>query len=370
MSARRRRRTGELQAVADYLFGLPGDNLVGNLDELTGSVAFMRNTALALGRNVATLTYAAYVAGANWANPSGQIARHTAGAVATLQQDGIIAAGKTWEYVVVMSNRTAGSVTITGGDAPVSSNGTTTVTITATGADVIITPSNDFDGDLDLAQGTVKQTNIAAFPVANAANPFNGSITSVTIGQPGTGLRGVDFVQLYDGNNDYTDIYSAEINSFFNPAAGTLLCFARVANAGVWTDGIARRTAVLRSDGNNRILIGRKTTNNQLEGFFQSGGINKSVNIATTTTNWFLLGLTWDIVADAMIVYFNGVKQGSTQTGLGTWVGNLNSARVVIGADSTVPASIMSGNLAVAYLSRRVLTQAEIFKAARLTGLA
>jgi hypothetical protein len=162
------------------------------LDEPEGDVVSLANNiAVDLGRNVATLTYAAYVAGANWANPSGQIARHTAGSTATIRQNGIIAAGKTWEYIVVMSNRTAGSVSITGGDAPVSSNGSTTVTITATGADVIITPTSDFDGDIDLAQGTVKLTGILAssaypgaelFTTANAASDPAGNEADATTG--------------------------------------------------------------------------------------------------------------------------------------------------------------------------------------------
>lgn len=150
------------RSVTQVVVNTPGYRVHGPLQELTGAVAPAVNVAVALGRNVATLTYAAYVAGANWANSSGQIARHTAGSTATIQQDGIIAPGKTWEYPVVISNRTAGSVSITGGDVPANANGTTLVTITAIGADVIITPTSDFDGDIDLAQGTVKQTDILA----------------------------------------------------------------------------------------------------------------------------------------------------------------------------------------------------------------
>ena len=38
---------GGAQAVADYLFGLPGDNLLYRVNETTGSVAAARNDALA-----------------------------------------------------------------------------------------------------------------------------------------------------------------------------------------------------------------------------------------------------------------------------------------------------------------------------------
>lgn len=173
----------------DNIIQLSDDFAYWDGQELANAVALATSSALALGRNVAGLTYGDYTPGVNWANPSGQIARHTAGNTATIQQDGVIAAGKTWQYPVIMSNRTAGSVAITGGDVSVNSNGTTIVTITAIGADVIVTPTSDFDGDIDLAQGTVKQTDIAAsraFPgaekyvIANAASDPAGNEADTT----------------------------------------------------------------------------------------------------------------------------------------------------------------------------------------------
>lgn len=216
------------------------------MQETSGAVAVAVNPALALGRNVATLTYAAYVAGANWANSSGQIARHTAGSTATIQQDDIIAPGKTWEYVVVMSNRTAGSVAITGGDAPVSSNGSTTVTITATGTDVVITPSNDFDGDIDLAQGTVKQTNIAA----STAFPGSEELTDGDMEAAGVGA--------------WTVANSATLTKeTINPHAGSQVL--RIARNGVNNPGTEqsvltvgkryRARSFARSDGNATPIV-------------------------------------------------------------------------------------------------------------------
>ena len=136
-------------------------------------------TALALGRSVALVTYGDYVAGANWANSSGEIARHSAGSVETFQQDDILAAGKTYQATITLANRTAGSVTITDGGAAISANEQTTRTITSTGTDFIITPTTDFDGDIDVAVILVQQTGIlasSAYPlpeeISNPGLPF------------------------------------------------------------------------------------------------------------------------------------------------------------------------------------------------------
>jgi hypothetical protein len=395
-----------------------------------------------------------------------------------------------------MSNRTAGSVSVTGGDVSASANGTTIVTITATGADVIITPTSDFDGDLDLAQMTVKQTDIAAssaFPGAEVmvdgdmeaattaayvagnaatltketgtrtggsgtkvlrvtrsvsntpfaeqndliigksyevsawarsdgnatprlglgttpftgttstdwqqlggvaiadstqlslqsvtstgneytewddvsvteANPLNGDHTAVAVGQ--AGQYRIPIVASYDGATSYTDIYSAELNSAFNPDAETLMIAARVANAGVWVDGAARVAVRIHSDANNSIVMYKNTPNNTLSIEYEAGSTLKSISTTTSTTDLFLFTMTWDKAEDAVKLYLNSTQQGTTQTGLGAWVGNLS--RAVIGADSTTPALVWNGDLAYPTLYTRALTQPEIARIVRSMGI-
>jgi hypothetical protein len=142
-----------IQSTTGYL-------AVWDEQETSGDIANADNIAVALGRNVALLTYADYTAGANWSNPSGQVARHTAGATATLQQDGILGSGRTYQAKITVSNRTAGSVTITDGGAAIDANGQAIRTITATQANFIITPTSDFDGDIDVSVTLVQQTDI------------------------------------------------------------------------------------------------------------------------------------------------------------------------------------------------------------------
>ena len=368
MSATRRRRRSKNKNFSRSLTVHDPDLWRWDLQDLYGAVALADHSDLPLGRDVATLTYAAYVAGANWANPSGELARHTAGSTATIQQDDIIAAGKTWQYPVVMSNRTAGSVSITGGDVSVNSNGTTIVTITATGADVIITPSNDFDGDLDLAQGTVKQTDIlGSRSYANPGdNPVDGANTGMSIGNVADGNLGY----AYGGNgiDTFVNNYSVELNSFFNPAAGTLIAFAKVANAGVWTDNTARKIIKLTVDGSNKLEI-NKRGDNDLSVLYTGAGTTKQRIFTTTSLDYFQIAMTWSIAANEFIGYLNGVAQGAIQTFNAPLVGNFSSTATVIGAASTVPSIVWNGDITRVGIANRAFSAQEIANIWQRSGL-
>ena len=470
-----------------------GDML--SFQELSGSYPQAYNTALAEGRQIALLTYADYVAGAGWSNPSAQLATHAAASgTATLAQAGLLQPGRTYKLVTVVSGRTAGTVTPTGG-AAIAVDGTNTQTITATGTALTYTPTTDFDGTINCATVALTQTNIlasSAYPGAELlvdgnmeaadtsawststgtlskqttnphggsrllriaylstanptayqgimtvgkrykfpgwargdgtgyprfilgnldvsgtistdwqyleiegmaasaiayvrlmgssgyvefddlsvteVNPLNTTNTGADVGQAATGpLR---YAYYFDGTNDYVTWYSQTLNSFVNPSAGTLLAFAKVSGAGVWTDGTVRFLGRLYADANNYIGIYKPTANNQL--IFQSvfGGVDKSVTISSLSySGWFMVALTWDKTADESKMFINGVQVGATQTGLGTWVGNLDSTRAIIGAGVTTPLNVWSGWECYPTLSRTVVPQPILFSIAQRAGVA
>jgi len=200
-------------------------------------------------------------------------------------------------------------------------------------------------------------------------NPLNGDITGATINQDAG--RYLKRAFLFDGTNDYVDVYSPELNSLFDPTKGTLLAFAKVANAGVWTDGALRRIFDLNSPGNdNRVLLDKHSTNNTLRAFYVAGGVERSVLITTSTADWFMFALTWDVAVDEMKAFFNGPQSGSTQTSLGAWEDNFASTACNIGAGSTTPTQVFDGLICHPVLFRDVLTDAEILKIAKLGGVA
>jgi hypothetical protein len=340
--------------------------------EDTGSVLGAYNSALATGRDVvingdfASDTIwvkgdAAITIGGGTASWSGAQAGN-----ADLTQSGIVANGRTWEVVFTVSGRTAGTITpICGTQAGTarSTDDTFTETITANGADLIFRGDVDFDGNIDNV--TVKQTGI----LANDSN-LDGTHTGVTVGQSASGALGL--AVLHDGATSYSDISGAEINSMLDPATFTLLIFGKVSAAGVWADGVNRYLLDLRADGANRIFIIKTTINNQVGVYYRAGNINKNV-VSTAlngTTDWFMLAMTVDVGADALIAYINDAKVGNTQTGLGTWVGNLSATYSILGALDTTPNNVWDGYIChVAYFPE-AKSAAWIAEKARLAGVA
>jgi hypothetical protein len=62
--------------------------------------------------------------------------------------------------------------------------------------------------------------------------------------------------------------------------------------------------------------------------------------------DWLAVGITWSKAADQVIAYLGGAQTGTTQTGLGTFVGPLTNTVVVLGATSVTPTLVWSGFLA------------------------
>ena len=143
-------------------------------------------------------------------------------------------------------------------------------------------------------------------------NPLNGDTTGATVGTTGIGDGGSAYT--FDGVNDYVDIYSAEMNSTFNPDAGTLLAWAKVSDVGVWSDSLYRRIAYFGLDGSNRIDLSKSNVANQLQVAMVAGG-------------------TTDVVVDTSLSgttdYFVDVDLGEG-TGRGYFIGaNLNEGDLI-----------------------------------------
>lgn len=198
--------------------------------------------------------------------------------------------------------------------------------------------------------------------VDSSGNGRTGTYTGVDLGQTGIGDGGT--APLWDGVNDYGNVYSAGLAGAFNGSEGTLLLWFRVSAAGVWTDATTRRLITLEINSSNRVTVGRSTTNNQLAFDYRAGGTIESVNASLSPTGWTCVALTWSKTTEEMKAYLNGVQSGSTQTALGVWVGTLPSA--YLGSSSAVPQTPWSGYLAHTALWSTALSAAEIARLATL----
>lgn len=192
----------------------------------------------------------------------------------------------------------------------------------------------------------------------------HGAYTGVTLGQPGIGDGRT--CPLFDGTNDFNNIYSAALASDFNASEGSLWGWMKVGAAGVWTDGTIDSLATLVVDGNNRIEIFKTATNNQLQFRYRAGGTSKDVTSTALNGSiaFFHIAITWSVAADQMKAYINGAQVGTTQTGLGTWAGSLAAASTLLGAGGTLPSTPSNGYQAHWGLHTTPLPLADIQKLA------
>lgn len=255
-------------------------------------------------------------------------------------------------------------------------NGSTTCSFIDSGAGIVLVIPNSatwqfFDEEW-VAKGTtvrLRTSSVGQYSEwddvsITEANPLNGGITGATVGQPTT-LRGIPYGYSFDAVNDYINIASKELNSFFNPLAGTLGFFGL---SDTWAVGLDSAIA-LAVDADNLLLVSRSATN--LVGLIVAGGITKTTVIPSgSPSGWWSLIMTWDTVADTLDVYLNGVRATPTLTGLGTWVGNFAATTQVISASTITPTLVWSGDLAAPFLSRFAWTPAQVLKYNQLVGLA
>lgn len=199
----------------------------------------------------------------------------------------------------------------------------------------------------------------------HSGNGRNGAYTGTTLGVAGIGdgLTAASF----DGTTSFNNIHSASLAAAFNPLEGTLMAWAKVSGSGVWTDGASRMVGHFYVDANNRVFIGRQAVNNRIEVRYTAGGTLKQVLVdSLSSTGWMHWAVTWSAGSDQLKAYLNGAQTGSTQTGLGTWVGALDANTTAVGAFNTVATGAWSGSIAHAVLLNRVATPAEISIAAAI----
>jgi hypothetical protein len=211
---------------------------------------------------------------------------------------------------------------------------------------------------LDEASGTVAVNYGTLGAVANGEYR-----NSVTLGAPGIGDgRTAAFL---NGSSHFINLYSAALAVAFKGAEGTVLLWARVANAGVWIDAATRDLLYLGADTSNRVRVQKTATNNTLQYVYTAGGTAESEASVQSSTDWFSVAITWSKSADRVIYYFNGGAVGSVDTVLGTWTGNLSATLCIAGAATHVPGNVWSGSLAHIAVADRAWSPAEVALVAR-----
>ena len=197
--------------------------------------------------------------------------------------------------------------------------------------------------------------------LTESINGWNGTYTGIQWGID----RFIDGspVPFFDGANDFGNIYTTALRDAFSGVAGTVALWAKVSGAGVWTDGVGRYMVRIRANADNEVILFKSSTNNLFVLRYEAGATVNFQNVAATPTAWFHVAITWDKNAGGtgeVKYYYNGSASGATDTGLGTWVGTPSSTDTVIGASSTVPATVWDGYLAHCAVWTSALTAAQV----------
>jgi len=186
------------------------------------------------------------------------------------------------------------------------------------------------------------------------AGTYNGGIT---LGQ--TGIGDGSTCPLFDGVDGYVNVFSAALQGAFNGAEGSVMAYARMSGAGVWTDGITRVIVHCQADGYNYVnILKLNTPNNTLRWRYVANDVVEAVTLVTTSAEWMCVALTWSKAAEEVKAYYNGVQTGVTQVALGVWAGNIATA--LIGSFNVTPLLLWSGREAHVALWDRVLSPSEV----------
>lgn len=187
----------------------------------------------------------------------------------------------------------------------------------------------------------------------------DGAYTDVTLGQ--TGIGDGHTCPLFDGAAGFVNIYTTSLRDALDGAEGSFALWAKVYDAGVWTDSTTRHFLRLRADAQNRMSFTKQSADNRVDWIYEAGNVVESNTILTLSlTTWMHIAMTWSVVADQVIYYLNGVQDGAIDTGLGTWVGLLASDNTVVGASDTVPNTPWHGYIAHVALWDTPLTSTEM----------
>ena len=174
----------------------------------------------------------------------------------------------------------------------------------------------------------------------------DGTYTGVTLANASIPVIGT-VAPYFDGTNDYVDVYSATLAAAFSGVTGTVMAWAKVNAAAVWTDGTERGILRWSVNAANYIHLAKMAANNTVRWLYRAGGVNSIVNNnALSTTDWMMIVMTWDAAADQMKAYYNGTQEGATQNGLGVWAGGLGVNTTLIGANVNAPNAVWHGWLA------------------------
>jgi lysophospholipase L1-like esterase len=225
--------------------------------------------------------------------------------------------------------------------------------------------------ELDLAVLDTRMFDLAYWPLNEASGTvvndrslrgygYNGVYTNVTLGQPG--LMPGQICPLFPGSgSSRANVYSVALRNASNWTEYGVSVWAKVANAGVWTDG-AYRVLTMVLAGSKQISIYRSTVNNQITVVAYDPGIPKQLAKqynGLTTTDWMHFAFTGSQTNNRTTMYYNGFPSVTAD-----FTSAMTIDAVGIGANPGSTAWNWNGWLAHVGFAKHELSAAEVMRAA------
>ncbi len=193
----------------------------------------------------------------------------------------------------------------------------------------------------------------------SSGNSYSGTYSGVTLGQ--VGISDGKTSALY--STALMNGISAPLASAFDGQTGSIAMWVKVVNVGVWSDETLRVLMHVQADGSNAIQLLKNTGAGTLRAIYRAGGTFKARDISVMSgADWFHFALTWNLTSDAAIAYINGIKQGATLTGVGTWAGD--PTIITVGANDLLKSNPTEGYLAHVGIFDTTLTPAQVLSLA------
>lgn len=310
-------------------------------------------TAASIGADVAingafTTDLTGWTVGANWAWAAGT-AKHTVGAVASLTQD-VLTIGTRYRATVTITGRTAGYVRLFTGASNVGGGQQTasfTAVFLATAAQLLITPSTDFDGAIDLIVVEVFNPVPANLTVEAPAGAIAAELRAGVGGPAGTYLgadAGMSVTTATSGTAFGTRALRLSSTGNFNTAIGAQVlgaCVTGAENTGVGGFTLTVATGS-RNTGIGYSVLGAATTAVDNVGVGRAAGWSPAglvANATTTGQRQTLIGTETGVSSptqadDVVTLGYRALVNGAGAIAIGSGASAGAAGAVAIGRDS------------------------------------
>ena len=183
----------------------------------------------------------------------------------------------------------------------------------------------------------------------------NGTYSGVTLGQ--TGIGDGNTCPLFDGANDYLDVYSTAFNTAWAQTTSSISMWVKLFNVGAWSD---ERRALIRLsvDGDNQLDM--YTNSGVLWGAITANTVVEAVSDARTDVDWMHIVMTNNEATDTLILYVDATAVDTETSATGVWSGNLSSTACVVGDKNLEGGDPWYGWLAHCAVWDSVLTPTQI----------